>query len=227
MSREVRRQVQGEELGVSAVRRRHMAAHARRLTRWRVPLDARAPWLAPLVGARLRPGALAHHPPDDLCDRGRGAQLFLHAHDRATHAFVHVHCFMRVPAAKRASRETLLTHLVAIGLDRRGWPCRLLATNQWVTGDWWQPARPTLALVDHFDFGARTAQGAAGRALASILHVFYPELKLLLARRDARLQRALDRHPRRNVLGDRRIEVVAAVPVDLPARLSILTREQE
>ena len=211
---------------VAAARRRRMVVHARRLARLSVSAPGRAPWLAALIGPRRRLrdlAPMAHFPGDDLRDGPRGAQLYVHAHDRSSHGAAHVHCFMRVPAPGTSDRKAVLTHLAAIGLDERGTPCRLIAVNQWVTGDWWQPARRTLALVDAFDFGARTPAGAAGRAVASMLQVFHPELQALLVRRDARLQRQLDRYPDRNVLDDRRIEIVAALPVDLSARLSMLT----
>jgi hypothetical protein len=52
-----------------------------------------------------------------------------------------------------------------------------------------------------------------------MLQVFRPELQALLAERDRRLERRLERDPGRNVLDDRAIEIVAAVRVDLHRRL--------
>lgn len=206
-----------------------MRRHAERIARM-VDDSAqgqRAPWLHALIGKRQRLPDLAHFPVDDVIDRRSGAQFFLHTHDGATHGFAHIHCFVRLPGASfGADRDTVMTHIVAVSVDPCGWPRELLAVNQWVTDEAWQPAGATVALIDRFDFAARSAHARAGRWLASVLQVHRPEIEHVLKLRDQRLQRALDRHPNRNVLTDRRMEVLASQRIDLKQRLAALLGER-
>ncbi len=119
-------------------------------------------------------------------------------------------------------RRNTMTLLATVVVDEQGWPVRLLAVNQWVTGELWQPARRTQALLARWKFDADTPIAAAGRWLESVLHIHWPELTRMLAMRDARLQRALDRHPDLNVLQDRSIEIVSSLRLDLEKRLRAL-----
>jgi hypothetical protein len=210
---------------VAPTRRRRMRQHARRLAELvaRATRDRRAPWLAALIGRRARLRELDHYPPDDVVERASGAQCFVHAHDGDTHGFAHFHCFVRLPGrALGIGRPWVTTHVAALSVDEHGWPLRLLAVNQWTTGELWQPARRTLALLERLDFRAPTPEAEAGRWLASVLHVYWPELQRLLAVRDARLRRELLRHPGTNVLQDRNLEVLCAIPIDLMRRLRAL-----
>jgi hypothetical protein len=185
--------------------------------------DQRAAWLKALVGRRQRLREYDHFPPNDAIDRRSGAQLFLHTHDVETHGFAHVHCFVRMSGAEFGlKRKVVMTHLAAIEVDTLGRPARLIAVNQWVTGEMWLPARRTLALLLKFEFNRATPEHLAGRWVSAVLRVFKPELKSLLLTRDARLQRALDRRPAYNVLEDRKLEIVAAKRINLPQRLKEL-----
>jgi hypothetical protein len=204
--------------------RRH--AHALEACVAGIDPDARLPWLAALAGRRTRLQTLRHLPFDDCIDRGTGAQFFLHAHDEPAGGFAHVHCFVRLPGRRFGlARREVTTHLAAIALDDRGWPRRLLAPNQWVTGEYWQSAPRTPALLDRFAFTARGELADAGRAFGAMLQVFRPELRALLAARDARLERRLAQRPDRNVLDARDLEIVATRAVDLRRRLRALRRQ--
>ena len=207
-----------------------MARHARRLAAAgiaRAGANGGLPWIAALADRRRRLPEFDHFPADDVIDRDSGAQFFLHTHDAATNGstngFVHAHCFVRLRGDAFGLRQrTALTHIAAVTFDRDGYPGRMLALNQWVTGEMWQSARATLALMQRFDFSADTHAAHAGRSIASVLQVFWPELRELLGRRDATLRRALDRQPARNVLDDRRMEVICTCRIDLRRRLALL-----
>ncbi len=199
-----------------------MRAHARAIAE-HLPSDddrRRTPWLRELVGTRRSLSELARYPVDDVLDPHTGGQFFLHGHDRATHGFAHFHCFVRLPGSRYGTaRPHVTTHLAAVAMDSLGWPTGLICTNQWVTDELWQPARRTLALIEHFKFAPDLLHGATGRLLQGILHVHWPELRNLLANRDARLRAVLADRPASNVLQDRTLEVVVARRIDLRRRV--------
>jgi hypothetical protein len=144
----------------------------------------------------------------------------LHTHDPEQHGFAHIHVFCRTSGRHvGARRGPVLTHIAAVEIDALGWPTKLVALNQWVTGDLWQPARNTLALVDRLDFRAHTPEGDTGRWLVALLGIYWFELRALLEARDRRLQRALEHDPAVNVLIDRELEIVASRRIDLRRRL--------
>ena len=211
--------------GVTPTRCTRMRVHARRLAAIvaRSAPGRRAPWLAAIVGRRHRLRNLEHYPENHVIDPATGAQFFVHAHDVNLNGFAHFHCFVRLPGRRFGlSRKIVTAHIAAVAVDEQGWPVRLLTVNQWVTGEYWQPARRTLALLDHLRFHARTPQGESGRWLESLRHIYWPELRRLLEARDRRLQHRLDRNPGKNVVQDRRLEVLSNVPIDLQKRLRAL-----
>jgi hypothetical protein len=213
--------------GLAPTRLARMRAHARAIAGLVRSAERarRTPWLDALIGGRQRLPTLAHHPENDVIDRHSGAQFFLHAHDRDTHGFAHFHCFVRLPGDRfGVDRLHITTHVAAVAVDRQGWPVRLIATNQWVTGEFLQPARRTLALLERFRFDSDVGHGEIGGFLQGVLQIHWPELRALLARRDARLRALQTRNPSRNVLLDPRLEIVASRPIDIRHRLRRLSK---
>jgi len=212
-------------IDVAATRLRRMRMHARRLAviAARTVPGQRTPWLSAVAGRRRSIREHLHYPQDDVIDQGSGAQFFAHAHDRKRNGHAHFHSFVRQSGRQfGVARRSVTTHIAAVAVDDEGWPIKIIVLNQWVIDDLWRPARHTLALLERFRFGARTPAGEAGRWLESLLQVYWPELRQLLEARDQRLQRALEKHPGRNVLQDRRMEILGSVNINLPRRLRAL-----
>lgn len=206
-------------------RLRRMRLHARRLNgmadHWRP--GQRAPWFSAVVGPRRNLRLWSRFPADDVIDKVTGAQFFVHRHDIQSHGYAHFHCFVRQPGGRHGlQRKAVTTHIAAIAVDRQGKPIKIIVLNQWVTDEFWQNARHTLALLEKFRFQTRTPHGRAGNWLESVLHVHWPELRKLLKVRDQRLQRCLSLHPDINVLQDRRLEILGSVNIDLRKRLRLL-----
>jgi hypothetical protein len=128
--------------------------------------------------------ALAHYPPGDVFDPASGAQWYYHCHipaaDETEHG--HFHCFVRPDGVKGP-----VHHLVAIGVDPFGKLHRLFTVNQWVVGDTWLDAEPTIALLPTFDVHMARPSYLVNRWLTAVVRRYEPEIAALIRDRDANL----------------------------------------
>lgn len=164
-----------------------------------------------------------HYPAGDVVDAASGAQYFYHAHppdpDFPEHG--HFHCFMRLAAA---AAKPALCHLIAISMDAAGEPIRLFTVNRWVTGESWLPAPRLAPLLERF--AARRARPGApvDRWIAGMLGLFGPQIRVLQRRRDRRLDDWRRRHPTRDALEDRELEVTSSLEVAVSAQIAAVSR---
>lgn len=151
--------------------------------------------------------------------RGPGELFFYyHSHARGVRGeHGHFHLFAGLPG-RRDDGTARYAHLVGIGVDARGLPQRLFATNRWVTDEDLVAAAPLLEVLDRII--ARPVPAAApplAAWLTGLLAVFRPQIEALLRHRDARLARRLPR-----ALEDRRMHVLAACRVSLLRQMAVL-----
>ena len=107
----------------------------------------------------------------------------------------------------KPDRHDLVCHLIAVSMDRSGWPTDLFTTNRWVTGETWYAARDIAAMLDRFDVKMDRPAWSVNRWLTGLLRLFRPHIEELLRQRDQRLREWQMRHASVNVYEDRRIEV--------------------
>lgn len=180
------------------------------------------------------PRQWAHYPEDDAIDRSGGYQWFYHSHspeDRpgaVEHG--HIHLFARKPLwgrrlysrSERAfaalcgqpSVHPQTRHLLTIGFDAKGLPISLFTVNSWVTGDLMLGTDLTLALLASMKLD--TGYPEVDAVIEAVTRLFEPELRELMQRRDD----ALRSRPDLGKLGDRSLELLSEIPLDLDARLS-------
>jgi hypothetical protein len=175
-----------------------------------------------------------HFPDDDVFDPGTGAQYFLHRHAaRHIPASVHIHFFQRWTPSELQLQgpETITTHLAALELNALGEPQAWFAVNQWVVGDYWQPADDTIRLFS--DWKITTPDEGRGKNIQAICHQWlaaYLKLNLsatispLLQERDALLDRLVDSNPDVNVLEDKSHEILSYQGIDFNAQLDAWKR---
>lgn len=167
--------------------------------------------LSVLMDPALPPKAWAHCPEDDACDRRTGYRWYYHCHagaGRIDGEHGHFHVFAD------GGEDGVVTHLVAVSVDARGWPLALVALNRWVTDEHWQPSASVLRLVERFAMHAPASLSRIHRWLRDLLHAFLPQIQLLLDQRDARLN-SLRQTSRSDVFEDRRISVLSQCRIDL------------
>jgi hypothetical protein len=127
---------------------------------------------------------------------------------------------------KRGGRDEVC-HLVAIAIDAAGEPIRLFTTNRWVTGETWYRADDIVAMLDRFRVVTGEPSALLNRWLEAMVHLFQPEIGVLLRQRDRAIMDWRVRWPRRNAFEDTRLEIASSFAIDLEARLAAIeTREQ-
>ncbi|RDE10427.1 DUF6969 family protein [Pelagibacterium lacus] len=129
-----------------------------------------------------------HYPENDVFDPQSGAQWFYHSHPAddpdAAIEHGHFHCFVRPEGASGP-----IHHLIAIGVDRYGRLVRLFTVNQWVVGDDWLDAEPTIALLTRFDVHMPRPSYLVNRWLTGVVAAHEEEIAALITARDIRIAR--------------------------------------
>jgi hypothetical protein len=180
---------------------------------------------------------LDHYPKGDVYDPESHAQWYYHAHDKKDRPgeHGHFHTFMRgggMPAGvqpaplpdfePKSVSNDLVCHLVAVAMDRSGWPVGLFTTNRWVTGETWYAARDVTAMLHGFDMKVDRPSWSVNRWLTAMLRLFRPQIEALLQQRDARIHEWQAAHPEVNAYEDRRLEVTAQLPISVEAQVKAL-----
>lgn len=170
--------------------------------------------LAQAGAARFEPWR--HYPRGDARDGLHGTQFYYHAHgSRRTLAAEHghFHLFVRPDAGG-------FHHLAALSLDALGRPLRWFTTNRWVTGEQYRDAAALAPLLDAFTLRCTGRLAPLAAWLQALVHLYRPQLGLLLRRRDAMLARHVGGRDLDSVLEDRRLDVLSQTRIDLPARIA-------
>lgn len=242
LRREVRLDLEVAQQERRDVRRQQVSAAARELLACYAQL-ARSH--AHLLDATLRgrlPIEWEHYPAGDAIDRTTGCQYYYHCHAPARgprrHQHGHFHLFARLDCRRHridarfearfleslgvaAQAAEPLAHLIGIALTPKGLPCELFTVNRWITGDRMLSAQAVQRALAGFALH-EAGDPLVNRWLAALVRLFQPQIARLLECRDRRLRAAARRARRVSPLEDRRLEVLARLPIDLDARLRAL-----
>jgi Domain of unknown function (DUF6969) len=197
-----------------------------------------------LVGEVLRHQGefyiLDHYPKGDVFDPESHSQWYYHAHDKRDRPgeHGHFHTFLRgggmpegiEPAPlpdfhPKADRHELISHLIAVSMDRSGWPLGLFTTNRWVTAETWYAAHDVAAMLDRFDVQINQPAWPVNCWLTNMLRLFRPQIEELLQQRDERVRAWQRAHPGVNAYEDRGLEVTSQLPVSVEAQVELLERQ--
>ncbi|MDE8342646.1 MAG: hypothetical protein POG24_02375 [Acidocella sp.] len=160
------------------------------------------------------------YPAVEALDKSSGWKFYYHAHPRSERlGREHGHFHIFVPGPHDAHDGVVLfSHLIGISVDQQGLPLRLFTTNQWVTGESWQPAEALVDVVKSPGFTQTQPADVAGW-LGLIITLYTAEICALLQARDKRLQaRAL--MIRTNPYEDRRLRIPSQRHINLLHRIS-------
>jgi hypothetical protein len=125
-----------------------------------------------------------------------------------------------MPQPNQGADNDELSHLVAIAVDEAGEPLRLFATNRWVTGETWYAAADVTAMLDRFVIDLARPSWPLNRWLTALFRLFRPQMASLLHTRDEAVMSWRRRHRGKvHVLEDRRLEVAAALEIDVDDQL--------
>ncbi len=182
--------------------------------------------LAVAVGDSAAPQTWEHYQPvaASALDGTPGTlHYYYHAHaspGAAPDEHGHFHLFAQL--GKDAAGVARYTHLLAIGVDARGMPCRLLTTNRWVTGETWMSASRVLAIIEKLATAFYDTDDVMERWLRAQLGVFAPQISKLLRHRDQRMSARQRSGRRPGLFEDRRMHVISQCPVSVDQQLSAL-----
>ncbi len=171
-----------------------------------------------------------HCPPGDIYDPESHAQYYYHAHRGGEHG--HFHTFLREKGMPEGvepvvqseavyfeQRTDRLCHIVAISMDRRGWPIGLFTTNRWVTTENWYAAADVCRMVDRFSIDLARPSWATNRWVTAMMQLFRPQIETLLHQRDAKLVAWHKTHPDADVFEDRRLDLPSQVKISLDQQI--------
>ncbi len=170
-----------------------------------------------------------HCPPGDIYDPETHSQYYYHSHRSGEHG--HFHTFMREKGMPEGihpveqseaeyikKRDDRLSHLVAISMDRLGFPIGLFTTNRWVTAENWYAAEDVCAMVDRFRIDRAQPSWPTNRWVTAMFRLFRPQIVELLNERDAVVADWRKQNPDVDVYEDRRL--------GLPSRAAISVNDQ-
>ncbi|WP_205602468.1 DUF6969 family protein [Chelativorans alearense] len=179
---------------------------------------------------------LNHYPSGDVYDRDTHSQYYYHAHREGEHG--HFHTFLRQggmpadvqPVPEAAGRDwpsgkDAQSHIVAVSMDRYGYPLGLFTTNRWVTGETWYSAADVCRMLGRFAVDHAYPSWPANRWLTAMLRLFGPQIEVLLHERDARLKAWAAEHPDRDPFEDRELEVLSETHIDVDAQMEAVQAE--
>jgi len=175
-----------------------------------------------------------HYPDGDVYDSETHAQFYYHAHpsEERPGEHGHFHTFLRpggMPPEVRPAPvpdfeppedpDDALSHLVAISMDRKGFPVKLFTTNRWVTGEVWYAAGDVCRLLPLFNIDHAQPSWPVNIWITDMLVLFRPQIKALIYARDRIVAAWQQSHPGQIVYEDRGLEVAAEMAVDVDAQL--------
>lgn len=179
-----------------------------------------------------------HYPPGDSVDWQTHSQYYFHAHpqDQRGGEHGHFHCFMRydgIPGkAKPVKLETpqadnkdrIGTHLIAISMDKAGFPVGLFTTNRWVTDETWYGAADITAMLDNFLIDHTHPSWATNRWLSAMFRLFGPEIATLVDARDTAIAACAGDHPGVDVFEDRGLEITSHRAISVTKKIAAVHR---
>ncbi len=178
-----------------------------------------------------------HYPKGDVYDRENGSQFYYHAHPKSSRPgeHGHFHTFLRaagmpkgvepVPYAGEAvwpMGGDALSHLVAISMDKKGFPTSLFTVNRWVTGDAWYRADDVARMVDRFMIDHAQPSWAVNRWITGMLGLFRPLVKDLVRERDVVVAAWSAEHPDLDVFEDKNLEIVSSAEISVEKQIGRL-----
>jgi hypothetical protein len=172
---------------------------------------------------------LDHYPKGDVYDLETHSQYFYHAHREGEHG--HFHTFLREkgmpeecrPVAQTEApfmkeRDDKISHLIAISMNRTGFPIGLFTTNRWITADNWYEADDVIEMLDRFEMDLASPSWPVNIWLTAMLRLFRPQIVELVRERDAMVANWQKDHPDMDVFEDRGCDITSIRKISVAAQ---------
>ena len=176
---------------------------------------------------------LDHYPSGDVYDSETHSQFYYHAHRAESGEHGHFHTFVRAKGmpdgvepipydgdAKRPEGKDALSHLVAISMNRPGFPIGLFTTNRWVTDETFYPADDVITMLDSFEMDHTYPCLASNKWITAMIVLFRPQIEALLHARDRSIEQWRKKAPDTDVYEDRELEITSITKIDVPKQIA-------
>jgi hypothetical protein len=101
-------------------------------------------------------------------------------------------------------------------MDAHGLPIRLFPTNRWVPGETWYAAEDVSRMLDRFTVELTQPSPPLCQWIAAMFVLFQPQMRTLLAARDAAIMSWRRRHRGKiHVFEDRRLSVTSSLDIGI------------
>jgi hypothetical protein len=172
---------------------------------------------------------LDHYPKGDVYDSETHSQFYYHSHREGEHG--HFHTFLREkgmpedcrPAAQSEApflneRDDKISHLIAISMNRAGFPIGLFTTNRWITADNWYKADDVIKMLDRFEMDLASPSWPVNIWLTAMLRLFRPQIVELVRERDATVANWQRDHPDVDAFEDRGCDITSIRKISVAAQ---------
>jgi hypothetical protein len=171
--------------------------------------------MAAMAGAR-QCVELQHYPRSDVVDAAHGTRFYYHAHgSRHSPGNEHGHFHLFAHGGQPGD----YTHLAGLSIDAQGQPVRVFTTNRWVTGETWRTATEVEQFLVRFAVQTQGRMAPVARWLTAMVHLYGPQLKQLVRRRDTVMTRRSARQGWDALCEDRQLDVVSQTRISLAKRI--------
>ena len=178
---------------------------------------------------------LNHYPAGDVYDSETHSQFYYHAHREGEHG--HFHTFLREQGMPEncypveqseadfmSERNDKLSHLIAISMNRIGFPIGLFTTNRWITADNWYAAGDVVKMLDRFEMDLAWPSWPVNIWVTSMLCLFRPQIEELVQERDCAVKDWQDNHPNEDAFEDRDLDIVSTRKISVAAQIRWVDR---
>ncbi len=171
-----------------------------------------------------------HYPKGDVYDSETHSQFYYHSHRKGEHG--HFHTFLRekgMPKCCRPvkqseanfmkERDDKLSHIIAISMNRAGFPIALFTTNRWITADNWYKANDVIKMLGLFEMDLASPSWPVNIWLTAMLRLFQPQIMDLVRDRDATVGDWQKTHPENDAFEDRGCGITSARKISVAAQI--------
>lgn len=177
-----------------------------------------------------------HYPDGDVFDPDSHSQYYYHSHRSNQYEHGHFHTFLRSAGMPEGAKpapytgeeqwpegDEALSHLIAISMDKHGFPLGLFAVNRWVTGDTWYPAADVIRMLDRFVIDHAYPSWPTNRWIGGMIGLYHPQIVELLDQRDRVVAAWADKYPDVDVYEDRKLEITGYIEVSDEAQIEAVS----
>ncbi len=175
---------------------------------------------------------LNHYPEGDVYDKDACSQYYYHAHRGVLGEHGHFHTFLRAGAIPEdvhpvpydgeetwPTGDDAVSHLIAVSMDKYGFPIGLFATNRWVTAEAWYKAEDVIRMCERFEVDHAYPSWPVNRWITAMFRLFRPQISALLRQRDTVVAQWAEEHPGADVYEDRALEITGQFSISVEKQI--------